>query len=212
MCLCPIHSPTILLNRPGRFARRPDTRFGRRANRSVHIYAYQLFSLPDSIPTKDILPITLQIGNGNTESEAQPELDNIWASNHHVTKYGQQLPRQVSVRFNIDPAKGNKSIWTIRCLCVPRGVFIIKNKNKVILKAKGRRDNLKLWCDGFKMENKGTRATVVWETDGSIKEWQDRKVVLGLNKKILYVEKWGISEVFKVAKQKTPANLATVDY
>ncbi len=36
--LCPIPSPKILLNRPGRFARRPDTRFGRQANRSEHIY------------------------------------------------------------------------------------------------------------------------------------------------------------------------------
>ena len=39
--LCPIPSPKILLNRPGRFARRPDTRFGRRANRSEHIYNLQ---------------------------------------------------------------------------------------------------------------------------------------------------------------------------
>ena len=29
------------------------------------MYAYRLLSLPDSIPTKDVLPITLQIGDGN---------------------------------------------------------------------------------------------------------------------------------------------------
>ena len=36
--LCPIHVSKQPLNRPGRFARRPDTRFGRLANRSEHMY------------------------------------------------------------------------------------------------------------------------------------------------------------------------------
>ena len=39
---CPIPSPKALLNRPGWFSRRPHTRFGRRANRSEHIYIYIL--------------------------------------------------------------------------------------------------------------------------------------------------------------------------
>lgn len=39
-----------------------------------HIYAYQLLSLPDSILTKEIPPITLQIGDGNAQPEDQPEL------------------------------------------------------------------------------------------------------------------------------------------
>ncbi len=36
--LCPIPLSKRPLNRPGRFARRPDRRFGRRANRSEHIH------------------------------------------------------------------------------------------------------------------------------------------------------------------------------
>lgn len=42
-----------------------------------HMYAYQLFSLPDSISTKDILPVTLQIGNENAQPKDQSELDSI---------------------------------------------------------------------------------------------------------------------------------------
>ncbi len=65
------------------------------------IYAYRLLSLPESIPTKDILPITLRRGDGNAQPEDQPELDSIWASDQHITTYGQQLARQVSVRLSI---------------------------------------------------------------------------------------------------------------
>lgn len=74
------------------------------------MYAYRLLSLPDSVPTKEILPITLQIGDGNAQPEDQPELDYIWASNQRITTYGQQLARQVSVRFSIDPAEGTEPI------------------------------------------------------------------------------------------------------
>lgn len=124
------------------------------------MYAYQLFSLPDSIPTKEILPITLQIGDGNAQPEDQPELDFIQASNQRITTYGQQPARQVSVRFSIDLAKGTKPIWTISCF-VFLGELIIEDKNKAILEAKAGRSDLKLWCDGSKLENDGTEAAVV---------------------------------------------------
>ena len=45
------------------------------------MYSYRFLSLPESIPTKDILPITLRIGDGNAQPEDQSELDSIWASN-----------------------------------------------------------------------------------------------------------------------------------
>ena len=41
------------------------------------MYAYRLLSLPDSMPTKDILPVTLRVGDGNAQPEDQPELDSI---------------------------------------------------------------------------------------------------------------------------------------
>lgn len=53
------------------------------------MYALRLLSLPDSITTKKILPVTLKIGDGNAQQEDQPELDFIWASNQQVTTLGQ---------------------------------------------------------------------------------------------------------------------------
>lgn len=51
------------------------------------IYTYQLFNLSDSILNKDILPITLQIGDKNAQTKDQPVLYSIWASNKQVTTY-----------------------------------------------------------------------------------------------------------------------------
>ncbi len=124
------------------------------------MYAYRLLSLPESIPTKDILPITLRIGDGNAQPEDQPELDSIWASNQHITTYGQQLARQVSVRFSIDSAERTEPIWTIPSSVFP-GELIIEDINRAILEAKAGSGNLKLWCDGSKLDNGGTGAAVV---------------------------------------------------
>ena len=54
----------------------------------AHIHARRL---PDSIPTKDILPITLRVGDGNAQPDNQIEQDAIWSSNQHITTYGQRL-------------------------------------------------------------------------------------------------------------------------
>ncbi len=76
-------------------------------------YAYCLFSLLDSIPTKAILSITLRIGDENVQPDDHLEQDSIWASNECVVTYGQQLARQVSVNFTIDPAKGTELIQAV---------------------------------------------------------------------------------------------------
>ena len=59
-----------------------------------------------------------------------------------------------------------------------------------------------LWCDGSKLDSRGTGAAVVWKNEGTEKEWQEQKVGLGLNKEIFDAEMWGISEAVKVAEQK----------
>lgn len=99
------------------------------------IYTYQLFSLPELIPTKDISPVTLQIRNRNTESEDQLELDIIWANNQHVITYSQHITCQVFVRFNINLTKKIKLILTISYSVFLRDL-IIENKNKAILEVK----------------------------------------------------------------------------
>ena len=73
-------------------------------------YACHILSLPNSIPTKQILPITLQVGDGNARLEYLLEDDLIWASNQRITIYGQLLARQVSVEFSTDSTKGIKPI------------------------------------------------------------------------------------------------------
>lgn len=83
------------------------------------------------------------------------------------------------------------------------GELLIKDKNKALLEAKTGRDNLKLWYDGSQLDNRGTGVAVVWEKDGPRKNWQDQKVILGLNKEIFDAEMWGISKAFKDVEQKT---------
>ena len=82
------------------------------------------------------------------------------------------------------------------------GKLIIEDRNRAILEAEAGMAHLKLWCDGSKLD-KGTGAAVVWKKDGTYREWQEKKVGLGLNKEIFGVEVWSIFEVFKVVQQKT---------
>lgn len=55
------------------------------------MYACRLLGLPDAIPTKNILPITLRAGDGNAQPEDQPEQDCMWASNQHINKIGSRM-------------------------------------------------------------------------------------------------------------------------
>ncbi len=41
------------------------------------MYTYRLFNLPECISTKDILHITLRIGDENAQPEDPPKLDSI---------------------------------------------------------------------------------------------------------------------------------------
>lgn len=118
-------------------------------------YACRLLSLPDSIPTKDILPITLRVGDGNAQPEDQQEQDDVWASNQHITIYGQRLARQVSVRFSIDPAEGTEPIRAMLRSIFP-GKLIIEDRNRAMLEAKTGIANLKLWGNGSKLDSGGT--------------------------------------------------------
>ena len=162
-------------------------------------YAYRLLSLPESIPTKAILPVTLRIGDGNAQLEDYPEQDSAWASMGPVVNYGQRLARQVSIGFSIDQAQGTEPIRTAPNSIFP-GELIIEDRKKAILEAKSTNADLKLWCDGSKLDKGGTGAAVVWKSHVSQK-WQEQKLSLGLNKEIFDAEMWGISEAFKVAEK-----------
>ena len=51
-------------------------------------YACRIFSLPNSIPTKEILPITLLVGDRNAQPKHLSKDDLTWASNQRITIYG----------------------------------------------------------------------------------------------------------------------------
>lgn len=161
-------------------------------------YAYRILSLPDSIPTKDILPTTLRIGDGNAQPENLSEYDSIWSTTQRIRTYGQHLARQVSVGFSIDPAEGVEPISALPVQAFPGKIFM-EEKSKAIKTAKGDQADFTLWCDGSKLDYGGTGAAVVWKQDS---DWLTQKTTLGKNKEIFDAEIWGISEAVKVAEQK----------
>lgn len=156
-------------------------------------YAHRILSLPDSIPTKEILPITLRIGDGNAQPNEQPEKDAIWASNERITNYGQRLARQISIKGCIDPAEGTETILASSRLIFP-GKLIIEGREQALREGTIRGPGLELWCDGSKLDTGGTGAAVVWKSNCDGGEWQTIKVSLGRNKEIFDAEMWGISE------------------
>lgn len=97
-------------------------------------YAYRLLSLPESIPTKAILPVTLRTGDGNAQPEDHPEHDSAWAYNRPIVNYSQRLARQVSIGFSIDPAEGTEPIQTAPNSVFPRELMI-EDRKKAILEA-----------------------------------------------------------------------------
>lgn len=164
-------------------------------------YAYRILSLSDDLPTKHILPHTLRVGDGNDQPGEQPEDDLHWSTGQKIRTYSQHLARQLSVNFSIDPAEGVEPILEASTATFP-GIIVVEGKNQEINRAKTGTADLVLWCDGFKRDEGGTGAAVVWKENAIDRRWQERKVSLGRNKKIIDAEMWGISEALKVAEQK----------
>lgn len=165
-------------------------------------YAHRILSLPDSIPTKEILPITLRIGDGNAQVNEQPEKVAIWASNERITNYGKRLARQISIKGCVDPAEGTEPILASSRSAFPRKL-IIEGREKAIRERTIGGPDLELWCDGSKLDKGGTGAAVVWKSDCDGEEWQTVKVSLGQKEEIFDAEMWGISKAIKVAEQKS---------
>lgn len=162
-------------------------------------YAYRLLSLPESISTKAILPVTLRTGNGNVQPKDYPEHNSAWASNGPAINYSQRLAWQVSIGFSIDPAERTEPIQTALNFVFP-GELIIEDRNRDIREAKYGEAHLKLWYDGSKLDKDGAGASVVWKNYIS-QRWQERKLSLSVNKEIFDAEIWCISEVFKIAEK-----------
>lgn len=163
-------------------------------------YALRILSLPELSPTKDILSITLCIGDGNAQPEDQPECDFAWATSQRVKTLGQRLARQVSVGFSMDPAEGTEPILDISLSEFP-GEILIEEKKKAMQTATGQdHADLTLWCDGSKLDSGRAGAAVIWRESGEDNGWRKQNVTLGKIKEILDAELWGISEAVKIAE------------
>ena len=164
-------------------------------------YAHRLLTLPDSIPTKHILPVTLRSGDSNAQLEDLPEYDSIGTTNERIRTYGQHLAKQVSVGFSIDPAEGVEPISARPAQVFPGKIFI-EEKSRATDIAKSSHADLNFWCDGSKLDQGGAGAAVVWKENRDDNLWTTQKVSLGKNKEILDAEIWGISEAIKIAEKK----------
>ena len=163
-------------------------------------YAHLILSFPNSIPTENILPISLREGDGHTQPEDLPQCDSIWSTTQRIRSYGQHLARQISVGFCIDPTERVEPILAIPPQDFP-GKVCIEDRNRAIQVAREELADLTFWCDWSKLDQGGTGAAVVWKRNRQDCEWQTQKTTLGKNKEIFDAEIWGISEAVKVAER-----------
>lgn len=113
-------------------------------------YAHRLLTLPDGHPTKDILPVSLRLGDGSVQPGELPENDEIWSLNQKVRTFGQQLAQQVSVDFSIDLAEGVEPVIQFKPAEFS-GRIIIQEPKLAIKEAKADLSDLILWSDGSKL-------------------------------------------------------------
>lgn len=76
----------------------------------------------------------------------------------------------------------------------------MKNRNGATKMAKKELANLMLWYDGFKLDQKDTRAVVVQKKNKQNSKWQMQKTTLSKNKEIFDVKIQEISEIVKDAE------------
>ncbi len=150
------------------------------------VYAHYILGLPDTVPTKDILPITLQTGDGNAQLEELPEYNLIWSTNQRIRTYGQHFAKEVSFSFSINLIERVEPILTIPVQSFP-GKICIEEKCKTIEIAKkaGDQADLTLWCNRSKLDQGETGAAIIWKLNN---EWLTQKVTLGKNKEIFDAE------------------------
>lgn len=104
------------------------------------MYAYRLLSLPDKHPTKNILPVSLRIGDGNLDE--LPEDNLMWTQNTRPSSYGQWLAWQLTIDHSIDPADGAEPVKIIKPDTKFVGEIIIDSKIQALREARKSRTGL----------------------------------------------------------------------
>lgn len=89
--LCPIRCPKNLLHRPGRLASRPDSRFGKRANRSEHRYIYVY------LLCYNVVPSSLGFTVIKEWSRKKPLHSNIVITNQILSSLAYNVSNQIGI-------------------------------------------------------------------------------------------------------------------
>ena len=144
-------------------------------------YVHRLLTLPDGHPTKDILPVSLRLGDGSVQPGELLENDEIWFLNQKVGTFAEGVEPVIQFK----PAEFS-------------GRIIIQEPKLAIKEAKADLSDLILCSDGSKLQSGGAEAAVVWR-NCLLHGWNTCKISLGKNKEILDAELWGISEALKIA-------------
>ncbi len=101
------------------------------------------------------------------QPEDLPEYDFVWTTNQRIRTCRQHLARQVSVGMSIDHAEGVEPIIADMPMQYFPGKIFMEEKRRAIEEAKNIQADLILWCDGSKLNQRGTGAAVVWKLENS---------------------------------------------
>lgn len=174
------------------------------------LYAHRLLSLPDLHPAKEILPISLRVGDEGFQPGELSDDSLIWTRNARPTLYGQWLAWQITIEHSVDPANGVEPVEVIKTGTCFEGKIIVENKKQALHEATKYRAGLVLWTDGSKLDNGNTGAAVCWK-DKRSDRWRQKSVFLGRNKEVLDAELWAISNALEIAIQET-SNTSNTPY
>lgn len=82
-------------------------------NHRQRSYAYRLLSLPDQHPTKEILPVSLRVGDESFQPGELPDNTLMWTEDTRATLYGQWLAWQLTTEHSMHPANGVEPVPVI---------------------------------------------------------------------------------------------------
>lgn len=167
------------------------------------MFSYQLLSQSDEHPAKEILPVSLRVGDESFQPGELSDDTLMWTENTRPTLYGQQLAWQLSTEHSIDLANGVEPVPVTGPDFYFKGKIIIGQKEQALKEVTKNRTGLVLCTDGSKLDQGNTGAAVCWK-DERLDCWKNKRFYLGKNKKILDAELWAISEALTVATKETP--------
>ena len=172
------------------------------------VYTHRLLCLPNSHPTKEILPISLREGDRAFQPGELLENTLIWTQDERPTSFGQWLEWQITIDHCIDSAEGVELVRGPDSCSSAKLNVIIKGKKEAMEEARKDKPGLVFWTDGSKLDQGQIAAAVCWE-DKSAAKWKERIIFLGRNKEILDAELWAISEALEIAKKlATPRSMS----